>query len=146
MSAKYGGDHVRICQDDAGEGKIGTGRVMNIPYGDVDRVAKLVPDTLKITLDEAVNQEPRLKEAVKTDPKIAEVFETARVLEGLTRHASKHAAGVVISEEPLTNYTPLYRDTNGEIVTQYAKDEIEKIGLVKFDFLGLRTLTVMTTR
>ncbi len=144
---KYGEDHVSqiiTFGTMLAKGVIrDVGRVMDIPYGDVDKVAKLVPDTLKITLDEAINQEPRLKEVVKSDPKMAEVFETARVLEGLTRHASKHAAGVVISEEPLTNYTPLYRDTNGEIVTQYAKDEIEKIGLVKFDFLGLRTLTVI---
>jgi len=119
------------------------GRVLDIPYGEVDKVAKLIPDTLKITLDEAVAQEPRLKEMINADPKVSELFDTARSLEGLTRHASKHAAGVVISKEPLTDYTPLYKDNAGDIVTQYAKDEIEKIGLVKFDFLGLRTLTVI---
>jgi DNA polymerase-3 subunit alpha len=144
---KYGADHVSqiiTFGTMLARGAIrDVGRVLDIPYGEVDRVAKLVPETLKITLDEALVQEPKLKELIAEDPKIAEVFDTARVLEGLTRHASKHAAGVVISQEPLTDYTPLYRDTNGEIVTQYAKDEIEKIGLVKFDFLGLRTLTVI---
>jgi len=144
---KYGADHVSqiitfgtmlakgVVRD--------VGRVLDIPYGEVDKVAKLIPDTLKITLKDAVKQEPRLKELIDNDPKISELFETARSLEGITRHASKHAAGVVISAEPLTDYTPLYKDNAGDIVTQYAKDEIEKIGLVKFDFLGLRTLTVI---
>ncbi len=145
---KYGADHVSqiiTFGTMLAKGVIrDVGRVLDVPYGEVDKVAKLVPDTLKITLEDALRQEPRLGELIKEDPKIAEVFETARVLEGLTRHASKHAAGVVISQEPLTNYTPLYRDNSGEFVTQYAKDEIEKIGLVKFDFLGLRTLTVLT--
>jgi len=119
------------------------GRVMDIPYGDVDKVAKLVPDTLNIKLDEAVEQEPRLKDLVENDSQISGLYKTAKVLEGLTRHASKHAAGIVISKEPLTDYAPLYKDSNGDIVTQYAKDDVEKIGLVKFDFLGLRTLTVV---
>lgn len=136
------------------------GRVMDIPYGEVDRIAKLVPDTLNITLDEAIKQEPKLKELINSDPKMKELYDTAKVLEGLTRHASKHAAGIVISQEPLTDYAPLYvdpkdakdiRDTKGEdgkerrtpLVTQYAKDDVEKIGLVKFDFLGLKTLTVV---
>ena len=145
---KYGEDHVSqiiTFGTMLAKGVIrDVGRVLDVPYGEVDKVAKLVPDTLKITLEEALHQEPKLGELIKEDPKIAEVFETARVLEGLTRHASKHAAGIVISQEPLTNYAPLYRDNNGDIVTQYAKDEVEKIGLVKFDFLGLRTLTVVT--
>jgi len=144
---KYGEDHVSqiiTFGTMLAKGVIrDVGRVLDIPYGEVDKVAKLVPDTLKITLKEALEQEPRLKELIDTDPKMGELFETAKVLEGLTRHASKHAAGVVISEEPLTDYAPLYKDNNGDIVTQYAKDEIEKIGLVKFDFLGLRTLTVV---
>ncbi|MGA2192486.1 MAG: DNA polymerase III subunit alpha, partial [Nitrospirota bacterium] len=144
---KYGPDHVSqiiTFGTMLARGAIrDVGRVLDVPYGDVDRVAKLVPETLKITLDEAVEQEPKLRELIKTDARVKEIFDTAKVLEGLTRHASKHAAGVVISQEPLTDYTPLYRDAGGEIVTQYAKDEIEKIGLVKFDFLGLRTLTVI---
>ncbi len=144
---KYGPDHVSqiiTFGTMLAKGVIrDVGRVLDIPYGEVDKVAKLVPDTLKITLDKSLEQEPRLKALIEEDSRIKELFETARVLEGLTRHASKHAAGVVISQEPLTTYTPLYKDANGDIVTQYAKDEIEKIGLVKFDFLGLRTLTVI---
>ncbi|MBI5696836.1 MAG: DNA polymerase III subunit alpha, partial [Nitrospirae bacterium] len=144
---KYGEDHVSqiiTFGTMLAKGVIrDVGRVLDMPYGEVDKVAKLVPDTLKITLAESVAQEPRLKELIDTDPGVKGLFETATALEGLTRHASKHAAGVVISEEPLTHYAPLYKDTNGDIVTQYAKDEIEKIGLVKFDFLGLRTLTVI---
>jgi DNA polymerase-3 subunit alpha len=119
------------------------GRVLELPYAEVDKVAKLVPTTLGITLDEAVKGEPRLQELSKTDPKIQELLTLARSLEGLARHASTHAAGVVISEEPLTEHVPLYRGAKGEIVTQYAKDDLEKIGLVKFDLLGLRTLTVI---
>ncbi len=144
---KYGSDHVSqiiTFGTMLAKGVIrDVGRVLDIPYGDVDRVAKLVPDALKITLKEALAQEPRLRELIKEDQRVAQIFEIADSLEGLTRHASKHAAGVVISQEPLTDYTPLYRDADGAIVTQYAKDEIEKIGLVKFDFLGLRTLTVI---
>src|SRR5512143_1433925 len=144
---KYGHDHVsQIITFGTLQARAAirdVGRVFDIPYGEVDKVAKLVPEKLNITLDEALEQEPRLRELVDTDPKMKELIGTAKVLEGITRHASKHAAGVVISEEPLTNYTPLYKDNNGDIVTQYAKDEIEKIGLVKFDFLGLRTLTVI---
>ena len=119
------------------------GRVLDIPYAEVDKVAKLVPTTLNITLDEALAQEPRLKELTETDPRIAELVTLAKSLEGLARHASTHAAGVVISKEPLTEHVPLYRGVNGETVTQFAMSEIEKIGLVKFDFLGLRTLTVI---
>ncbi|MHB8174629.1 MAG: DNA polymerase III subunit alpha, partial [Nitrospirota bacterium] len=147
VKEKYGPDHVSqiiTFGTMLAKGVIrDVGRVLDIPYGDVDKVAKLVPDALKITLQEALAQEPRLRELVKEDARVAQIFEIASSLEGLTRHASKHAAGVVISQEPLTDYTPLYRDADGAIVTQYAKDEIEKIGLVKFDFLGLRTLTVI---
>jgi DNA polymerase-3 subunit alpha len=144
---KYGADHVSqiiTFGTMLAKGVIrDVGRVLDIPYGEVDKVAKLVPDELKITLHDALDKEPRLRDLMKEDARIAEIFEIAKSLEGLTRHASKHAAGVVISQEPLTDYTPLYKDADGVIVTQYAKDEIEKIGLVKFDFLGLRTLTVI---
>ncbi len=147
VKEKYGPDHVSqiiTFGTMLAKGVIrDVGRVLDIPYGDVDKVAKLVPDALKITLKEALAQEPRLRELIKEDARVAHIFEIAGSLEGLTRHASKHAAGIVISQEPLTDYTPLYRDADGAIVTQYAKDEIEKIGLVKFDFLGLRTLTVI---
>ena len=147
VTEKFGSDHV--CQiitfgTMAAKAVIrDVGRVMELPYAEVDKVAKLVPNTLGITLDEAVKAEPRLQELTKTDPKIQELLSLARSLEGLARHASTHAAGVVISEEPLTEHVPLYRGAKGEIVTQYAKDELEKIGLVKFDLLGLRTLTVI---
>jgi DNA polymerase-3 subunit alpha len=119
------------------------GRVMDIPYAEVDRIAKLIPGALNITLDQALKQEPRLEELVKRDPKIASLFTVARSLEGLSRHASTHAAGVVISNKPLMEYLPLYRGQNGEVMTQYSMKDVEKIGLVKFDFLGLKTLTVL---
>jgi DNA polymerase-3 subunit alpha len=94
-------------------------------------------------LEGALQQEPRLKELVETDPRINELMTVARSLEGLARHASTHAAGVVISQEPLTDHVPLYKGANDEIVTQYSMTDVEKIGLVKFDFLGLKTLTMI---
>ncbi len=144
---KYGEDHV--CQIIT-FGTLGAkaairdvGRVMEIPYAEVDRVAKLIPNQLNITLEDALLQEPRLREATESDQKIGELMETARALEGLARHASTHAAGVVISEEPLTDHVPLYKGANDEVVTQYSMVDVEKIGLVKFDFLGLKTLTMI---
>jgi len=119
------------------------GRVMNMPYNEVDKIAKLVPQVLNITLKEAQKQEPRFGELAEKDPQVARLLETAMALEGLNRHASTHAAGVVISDEPLTRHVPLCRGTKGEVLTQYAMNEIQRIGLVKFDFLGLRTLSVL---
>jgi DNA polymerase-3 subunit alpha len=120
------------------------GRVMDIPYAEVDRVAKLIPNIpLNITLEQALEQEPQLKEMIKRDSKIESLFNIAKSLEGLTRHASTHAAGVVISNKSLMEYLPLYRGQNGEVMTQYPMKEVEAIGLVKFDFLGLKTLTVI---
>ncbi len=120
------------------------GRVLGMPFGEVDRIAKFVPDTLNITLDDALRQSPALAEAVKTRPEVAELWQIAKRLEGLARHAGKHAAGVVIGDEPLIEHIPLYRDPKGEeIITQYAMGPIEKLGLLKMDFLGLRTLTVI---
>jgi DNA polymerase-3 subunit alpha len=119
------------------------GRVMDIPYAEVDRIAKLIPNALNITLDQALKQEPRLEEVVRKDPRMASLFSVAKSLEGLSRHASTHAAGVVISNKPLMEYLPLYRGQNGEVMTQYTMKDVEKIGLVKFDFLGLKTLTVV---
>ncbi len=121
------------------------GRVLGMPYNEVDRIAKLVPAfPLNITLDEALAQAPPLAEAVRSRPEVAELWEIAKSLEGLTRHASKHAAGVVISDEPLIEHVPLYKDPKrNEVVTGYAMGPIEKIGLLKMDFLGLRTLTVL---
>jgi DNA polymerase-3 subunit alpha len=118
------------------------GRALGMPYGDVDRIAKLIPAALHMTLEKALTMEPRLEE-VRSDPNFKELFEVASSLEGLTRHASTHAAGVVISDRPIVEYLPLYRGTNGEIVTQYPMKYVEKAGLIKFDFLGLRNLTVI---
>ena len=119
------------------------GRVMGIPYAEVDRIAKLIPNTLNISLDQSLKQEPQLEEGVRKDPRIESLFNIAKSLEGLSRHASTHAAGVVISNKSLTEYLPLYRGPNGEVMTQYPMKEVEAIGLVKFDFLGLKTLTVV---
>jgi len=121
------------------------GRVLGMPYNEVDRIAKLVPAfPLNIALDDALSQSPALAEAIRSRQELAELWEIAQSLEGLTRHASKHAAGVVISDEPLMEHVPLYKDPKrNEVVTGYAMGPIEKIGLLKMDFLGLRTLTVL---
>jgi len=119
------------------------GRAMDIPYAEVDRIAKLIPGTLNITLDQALEQEPMLKELMKKESRMESLFNIAKSLEGLTRHASTHAAGIVIANKPLMEYLPLYRGQNGEVMTQYSMKDVEKIGLVKFDFLGLKTLTVV---
>jgi DNA polymerase-3 subunit alpha len=119
------------------------GRVLDIPYGDVDKIAKLVPNALNITLEDAIAQEPRLKELEKNDPQVKRLLEIARSLEGLTRHASMHAAGVVIGDRPLTDLLPLYKGPNQEVVTQFDMKAVENVGLIKFDFLGLKTLTVI---
>ncbi|MFH1800928.1 MAG: DNA polymerase III subunit alpha [Candidatus Omnitrophota bacterium] len=118
------------------------GRVMGLPYGEVDRIAKLIPLELKITLKQALEREPMLKDMVATDVRIAQLIETSQALEGLSRHASIHAAGVVISDVPLTDHVPLYK-TEDQICTQYTMKDLEKIGLLKMDFLGLKTLTVI---
>jgi DNA polymerase-3 subunit alpha len=120
------------------------GRVLDLPYKEVDAIAKLIPNTLNITLDEALAQEPRLTELAARDQTISHLLSLARSLEGMVRHASTHAAGVVISHRPLMEYIPLYRGSNGEVVTQYAMKDVERVGLVKFDFLGLKTLTVLS--
>ena len=120
------------------------GRALNIPYGEVDKIAKLVPNVLGITLKDAIEQEPKLKELIDKDAKVKELIKIALALEGLTRHASTHAAGVVVTPKPLQEYVPLYIDPkSGGQVTQYPMKYVEQIGLVKFDFLGLKTLTVI---
>ena len=122
------------------------GRGMGMPYGEVDTIAKLIPNPVgkKVTLKDAQKQEPRLRELIEKDARVKKLFKVAMSLEGLTRHASTHAAGVVVTPEPLTNYLPLYVDpkSHGQ-VTQFDMGYVEKIGLVKFDFLGLKTLTVI---
>ncbi|MEE4253423.1 MAG: DNA polymerase III subunit alpha [Desulfuromusa sp.] len=120
------------------------GRALNIPYGEVDKIAKLVPNVLGITLKQAIEQEPQLKALIEKDAKIKELATISLALEGLTRHASTHAAGVVVTPKPLPEYLPLYVDPkSGGQVTQYPMKYVEQIGLVKFDFLGLKTLTVI---
>ncbi|MBI5643952.1 MAG: DNA polymerase III subunit alpha [Deltaproteobacteria bacterium] len=120
------------------------GRALDMPYGDVDRIAKLVPNTLNITIKEALEQEPKLLKLTEEDPKVKELIDVAIALEGLPRHASTHAAGVVISNKPLVEYLPLYKSQKEDVITtQYPMKDVEKIGLVKFDFLGLKTLTVI---
>ena len=120
------------------------GRALDMNYAEVDRIAKLVPEILGIKLSKAIEQEPQLKEAMKNDKKVADLLELAQKMEGLHRHASTHAAGVVISDLPLSSHVPLYRNIKDDsVLTQYAMKELENIGLVKFDFLGLRTLTLL---
>jgi DNA polymerase-3 subunit alpha len=118
-------------------------RAMELPFAEADRLAKLVPAALNITLAEALQQSPPLRQACDRDPKVKAVLDIAQKLEGMARHASTHAAGVVISSEPLQETVPLYKTNRDEIVTQYAMDDLEKIGLLKMDFLGLTTLTVI---
>jgi DNA polymerase-3 subunit alpha len=120
------------------------GRALNMSFGDVDKIAKLVPAVLNITLEDALKQEPRLQELRDKDPQIRQLIDIALTLEGLTRHASTHAAGVVVTPKPLSEYLPLYTDPkSGGQVTQFPMKFVEQIGLVKFDFLGLKTLTVI---
>ena len=118
------------------------GRALNIPYGEVDKIAKLVPNVLNITLDDAVKMEPRLAQEEKNNPQIAKLMVMSRILEGLNRHASTHAAGVVISDVPLVERVPLCSPKD-DIVSQYSMNDIQSVGLTKFDFLGLKTLTVI---
>ena len=115
-----------------------TGRALNMPYAEVDKIAKLVPNTLGITLEAAVKEEPKLRSLIETNPKVKKLIEIAKRLEGLARHASTHAAGVVISNEPIHNHMPLYKGTKETdvITTQYTGTDLEKLGFIKFDFLG----------
>src|SRR5690242_3057689 len=119
------------------------GRAMDIPYGEVDRLAKLIPTTLGIELKDALEEAPQLKSAINSDERLKDLMAVALRLEGLSRHASTHAAGVVISPRPLTDVVPLYKSNRDEITTQYDMNALERIGLLKMDFLGLTTLTVL---
>src|SRR6516225_5261436 len=119
------------------------GRAMDIPYGEVDRLAKLIPNTLGIELSKALEEAPQLKAAINSDENLKELMAVALRLEGLSRHASTHAAGVVISPQPLTELLPVYKTNRDEITTQYDMNALERIGLLKMDFLGLTTLTVL---
>src|SRR5499427_126614 len=119
------------------------GRAMDISYGEVDRLAKMVPPTLNIELKDALVQAPQLKAAVDSDDKLKDLMNVALRLEGLARHASTHAAGVVISPRPLIEIVPVYKTSRDEITTQYDMNALERVGLLKMDFLGLTTLTVL---
>jgi DNA polymerase-3 subunit alpha len=119
------------------------GRVLEMPFADVDKVAKQIPAALDMTLDKALEENPALREMEQTDPRVKELLAVARRLEGMTRHASVHAAGVVIAPRPITEYAPVYKGARDEITTQWSMKEIERIGLLKMDFLGLSTLTLI---
>ncbi len=123
------------------------GRALGISYPETDRVARLIPNALHITLDESLEQSQELKEAFEADPKVRRLVETARQLEGVARHASTHAAGVVISRDPLIEHVPLQRPSRGDEssipTTQFAMEQVAKIGLLKLDFLGLANLTIL---
>ena len=119
------------------------GRVMGLSYGDCDRLAKMIPFDLKMTLEKALKQSPELKQAYENEEVTRELIDTALMLEDLTRNASVHAAGVVIGDQPLVNLLPLKQDEDGAIVTQYAMGPVGALGLLKMDFLGLKTLTVI---
>ncbi len=119
------------------------GRVMDMPYGQVDSIAKMIPNELNITIDKALNMNHSLKLLCAEDPKVRELIEMSKRLEGLPRHTSMHAAGVVISGKPVDEYVPLARAADGTIVTQFTMNTLEELGLLKMDFLGLRTLTVI---
>ena len=119
------------------------GRAMDIPYIDVDRIAKMVPTQLNITLEQAIKDSPGLQQAYQNEAQVRELLDTAKKLEGLVRNAGVHAAGVVIAPRPLTELVPLHKTKNDEIVTAFDMVAIEKLGLLKMDFLGLTTLTIL---
>jgi len=119
------------------------GRVLEMPFADVDKVAKQIPAALDMTLEKALEESEPLRQMEQGDPKVKELLSVARRLEGMTRHASVHAAGVVIAPKAITEYAPLYKGARDEIVTQWSMKEIERVGLLKMDFLGLSTLTLI---
>ena len=119
------------------------GRVLDMPYAQVDTIAKMIPNELNITIDKALNMNPELKKQYEEDPQIKYLIDMSRRLEGLPRHTSMHAAGVVISQKAVDEYVPLSRASDGSITTQFTMTTLEELGLLKMDFLGLRTLTVI---
>ncbi|MGE0392913.1 MAG: DNA polymerase III subunit alpha [Vicinamibacterales bacterium] len=119
------------------------GRALDMPFADVDRIAKQIPPALDMTLDKALAENPVLKDMAAKDARVKEVLDIGRRLEGMSRHASVHAAGVVIAPGPITDYAPLYKGSRDEIVTQWNMKEVERVGLLKMDFLGLSTLTLI---
>src|SRR3954465_14676282 len=152
VTQKYGKDNVgqivTMHQIKARSGVRDIARAMAIPFAEADRVAKFVPEPIQgksLPIAEAIEKEPRLKALYDENPQYRELLDVAKGLEGLNRHAGKHAAGVVIGDRPLWEYVPCFRPAGEDegIVTQFDKDMVEKVGLVKFDFLGLKTLTVI---
>ena len=118
------------------------GRALNVPYAEVDRVAKLVPTELNMTIDRAISTSSDFKAIYDSDERLKTLIDTARGLEGMPRHASMHAAGVVITRDTVDSYVPLQKNDES-VVTQYTMNNLEELGLLKMDFLGLRTLTVI---
>jgi len=118
-------------------------RALGMTPREGDTIAKLVPDVLNISLDEALEKEPKLRDLAESTPEYKKLINICRVLEGLTKHTSTHAAGIVIGDKPLVEYLPLYKGKKGEVVTQYDMKWVQQIGLATFDFLGLRNLTVI---
>ncbi|MFV1972332.1 MAG: DNA polymerase III subunit alpha [Thiohalobacterales bacterium] len=148
VAGRYGRDHVsQIITYGTMAAKAvvrDVGRVLGHPYGFVDRIAKLIPFEIGITLDKALDQEPALQDLYDTDDEVRSIIDLAQSLEGLARNAGKHAGGVVIAPSRLTDFTPLYCEQGSDtVVSQFDKDDVEAVGLVKFDFLGLRTLTII---
>jgi len=148
VAERYGRDHVSqiITYGSMAARAVvrDVGRVLGHPYGYVDRIAKLIPFEIGMTLEKALEQEPELRELYDTDEEVQSLIDLASALEGLSRNAGKHAGGVVIAPAPLTEFTPLYCEPGANnVVTQLDKDDVEAVGLVKFDFLGLRTLTII---
>lgn len=147
VTKKYGADHVAqiiTFGTMAARGSIrDVGRVLNIPLMEVDRIAKMIPFGPNVTIDFALETQKELKELYDKSATVKKLIDLAKSIEGMSRHASVHAAGVVISEKPLTEYVPLQAIAEGQLVTQYPMEDLEKIGLLKMDFLGLRNLTMI---
>jgi DNA polymerase-3 subunit alpha len=147
VAEKYGRDHVaQITTFGTMKAKAAVrdvGRALGMSFADTDRIAKLIPEEMKMTIAKALEKEPELQAMAVGNPQIEKLIDVSKRLEGLARHVSTHAAGIVISEKPMLEYLPLYKGKEGEVVTQFDGKFVEKVGLIKFDFLGLRTMTVI---
>ena len=147
VARKYGRDHVaQITTFGTMKAKAAirdVGRALGMTFAETDRIAKLIPEEMKMTIAKALEKEPELQAMAVGNPQIEKLLDVSQRLEGLARHVSTHAAGIVISEKPMLDYLPLYKGKEGEIVTQFDGKFVEKVGLIKFDFLGLRTMTVI---